>query len=106
MLGSRRATLVLLPPRVRRRLALRGDHADARASHSPPQRRDGIEVYAGAATGAPGVGGAVARSLVGVASRSRAQAVAALGKAGPGAAGRLAAGPLGRPGRGPARPRA
>src|SRR5262249_18784425 len=92
MLGSRRGTLVLLPPRVRRRLALCGDHADARASRTPAQRRNGLEVYARAATGAARVGGAMARSLFGLASRSRAEAAAALGEAGAGAAERLSAG--------------
>src|SRR5262249_62222043 len=76
MLGSPRGTLVLLPPRVRRRLALCGDHADARASRSPAQRRDGLEVYADAATGAARVGRAVARTRVRLTSRSRAQTAA------------------------------
>src|SRR5262249_61810658 len=91
MLGSRRGTLVLLPPRVRRRLALCGNHADARASRAPAQRRNGLEVYARAATGTARVGGTLARSLVGLTSRSRAEAAAALGGAGAGGGERLSA---------------
>src|SRR5262245_29778480 len=83
MLGSRRATLVLLPPRVCRRLALRRHHADARAADPAPQRRVGVEVYARAPAGASGVVGVVAGSRVGLAPRGRAQAVAARGEAGP-----------------------
>src|SRR5438046_5292117 len=77
MLGSRRGTLVLLPPGVRRRHALHGHHSRARAPDHPAQRRIGVEVYAGAPTGAPGVVGAVARSRHRVATRVRAEAMAA-----------------------------
>src|SRR5262249_51730548 len=65
MLGSRRGTLVLLPPGVRRRLSLRRHHADARAADPAPQRRVGVAVYPRAAAGASGVVGAVAGSRVG-----------------------------------------
>src|SRR5205823_12417270 len=83
MLGSRRGTVVLLPPSVRRRHALHGHHSRARAPGHPAQRRIGVEVYAGAPTGAPGVVGAVARSRHRVTTRVGAEAMAARREARP-----------------------
>src|SRR5690242_4327194 len=94
MLGSRRGTLVLLPPALRGRLALHGHHADARASRSLAQSRIGVEVYACAAPRPSRLVRAVARSRVRVPARGRAQTPAAHREAG--AAARVSVSPPSR----------
>src|SRR4029453_4090735 len=79
---ERGRAMVLLPPRLRRRHPLHGDHHGARSPARRPQHRVGVEVYAGSPAGPGGVVRALPRPLGREPPRGGDQAAVAGGEAG------------------------